>query len=194
MKKIAIFASGSGTNAEAIMRLFEDSPAARSVAEVALILSNKADAYVLQRAAAHNVPTVCFTGAQLRSQPDVVLHKLQQYNIDFIVLAGFMLLVPHEIVTAYGGRIVNIHPALLPLYGGRGMYGSHVHQAVIADGAKVSGITIHFVNESYDKGDVILQAQCDVARDDTADTLAQKIHALEHEYYPKTILDTINKL
>lgn len=208
MKKIAIFASGSGTNAEAIIRHFnggssaEDRAAGRSdgagVGTVELLLSNNKDAYALVRAQQAGVSTHCFTAAELRNNPQAVLDVLREHDIDFIVLAGFMLLVPKLLVDNFQGRIVNIHPALLPLHGGRGMYGHHVHRAVIADGDAESGITIHFVNEKYDQGDVIFQARCAVTDDDRADasgdSLAEKIHVLEHQHYPVIIERLVREL
>lgn len=191
MNRIAIFASGSGTNAEAIMNYVEQNHKAEI--EVSLILSNNSDAFVLQRALDHGVETFVFNKTQLRENPSLILDKLRQKNIDFVVLAGFMLLVPLCIIDAYRGRIVNIHPALLPSYGGKGMYGDRVHRAVIENRERESGITIHFVDEHYDQGAVILQAKCDVTEQDTPDTLAAKIHNLEHQYFPRTIIETIKR-
>lgn len=191
MKRIAIFASGSGTNAEAIMNYVEQNHG--SEVEISLILSNNSDAFVLQRALNHGVETFVFNKTELRENPSLILDKLRQKNIDFVVLAGFMLLVPSSIIDAYRGRIVNIHPALLPSYGGKGMYGDRVHRAVIENRERESGITIHFVDEHYDQGAVILQAKCDVTEQDTPDTLAAKIHNLEHQYFPRTIIETIKR-
>ena len=189
MKKIAIFASGSGTNAETIMEHFSGSDTAR----VALVLSNRQYAYVLARASDRGVPVEIFSRDTLYGNPQQVLEILDRYGIDFIALAGFMLLMPCEIVEKYAGRIVNIHPALLPKYGGKGMYGDHVHRAVIAKGEKESGITIHYVNESYDDGDIISQHRLEVLPGDTPDALAERIHALEHRWYPCIIEQTILK-
>lgn len=191
MNRIAIFASGSGTNAEAIMNYVEQNHG--SEVEISLILSNNSDAFVLQRALNHGVETFVFNKTELRENPSLILDKLRQKNIDFVVLAGFMLLVPSSIIDAYRGRIVNIHPALLPSYGGKGMYGDRVHRAVIENRERESGITIHFVDEHYDQGAVILQAKCDVTEQDTPDTLAAKIHNLEHQYFPRTIIETIKR-
>lgn len=191
MKRIAIFASGSGTNAEAIMNYVEQNHG--SEVEISLILSNNSDAFVLQRALNHGVETFVFNKTELRENPSLILDKLRQKNVDFVVLAGFMLLVPSSIIDAYRGRIVNIHPALLPSYGGKGMYGDRVHRAVIENRERESGITIHFVDEHYDQGAVILQAKCDVTEQDTPDTLAAKIHNLEHQYFPRTIIETIKR-
>lgn len=192
MSKIAIFASGSGSNAEAIMNYVEQNPT--HGVEVSLVLSNNCDAFVLQRALNHGVETFVFDKATLRNNPTLIMDKLRQSKIDFIVLAGFMLLVPECIIEAYRGRIVNIHPALLPAYGGKGMYGDRVHKAVIENHETESGITIHFVDEHYDCGDVIVQAKCTITEQDTPQTLAQKIHKLEHHYFPPTIIETIKKV
>lgn len=180
--RIAIFASGSGTNAQAIIDYF----ARRKTAEVALVASNKEDAYVLERARNAAVPAWHFT-SQMLKQETPVLDKLRKHRIDFIVLAGFLLKIPDAIIAAYSAKIINIHPALLPLYGGKGMYGMKVHTAVIEAGEKESGITIHYVNQEYDKGDVIYQARCPVHAEDTPESLAQRIHTLEHKYFPRVI-------
>ncbi|MDN4164610.1 phosphoribosylglycinamide formyltransferase [Cytophagales bacterium LB-30] len=184
MKKfrIAIFASGSGTNAEAIMQHFTQ----HEQIEVGLIASNKADAYVLQRAQNHQVPAITFTRPEFY-QTEIILSVLMQYEIDFIVLAGFMWLVPDYLVKNFPNKIVNIHPALLPKYGGKGMYGIHVHEAVIQAKEKESGISIHWVNEHYDEGAIIHQAKCTIEANDTPESLAQKIHHLEHRDYPVVI-------
>jgi phosphoribosylglycinamide formyltransferase 1 len=182
MKNIAIFASGSGTNAENIIKYFSN----RNSAKVTLILSNKRDAFVLERAAKFGIPSVFFDRAQFYSSGFVSDH-LKNNNIDFIVLAGFLWLVPAFILSSYPGRVLNIHPALLPSYGGKGMYGEKVHEAVISNGERESGITIHHVNEVYDDGDIIFQARCKVHRDDTADSLAHRIHELEYKYFPVVI-------
>ena len=189
MKNIAIFASGSGTNAENIMAYFST----RNTAKVALVLSNKRDSFVLERAAKHNIRSVFFDRKEFYVTGKV-LRYLLLYKIDFIVLAGFLWLVPENILGQYKGRIINIHPALLPGYGGKGMYGEYVHRAVIENHDTESGISIHFVNESYDQGDIIFQARCKIEPSDTPITLAQKIHALEYQHYPKIIEDIAIKL
>jgi phosphoribosylglycinamide formyltransferase-1 len=189
MKNIAIFASGSGTNAENIITYFST----RNTAKVAIVLSNKRDSYVLERAAKHNVRSVFFDRKEFYVTGKV-LRYLLLYKIDFIVLAGFLWLVPENILEQYNERIINIHPALLPGYGGKGMYGEYVHRAVIENREKESGISVHFVNKSYDEGDIIFQARCKIEPSDTPDTLAQKIHALEYEHYPKVIEDIVIKL
>ncbi|HON71618.1 MAG: phosphoribosylglycinamide formyltransferase [Tenuifilum sp.] len=178
---IAIFASGSGSNAENIAKHFLSNPKFK----ITLIATENPNAFVLERAKRLGIPTFLFTMDELRNGS--VLSKLIEQKIDFIVLAGFLKMVPVEMVRHYNNRIVNIHPALLPKYGGKGMYGYRVHKAVIAAGETESGITIHYVNEHYDEGDVIFQASCEVLPTDTPETLAQRVHRLEWEYYPKVI-------
>lgn len=189
MKNIAIFASGSGTNAEAIIKRMQGSESGRVVG----LLSNKADAYALSRAKNFGVETFVFSPKILREEPDRIIAWMDQREVELIILAGFMLLVPPAIVERYTGRIINIHPALLPLYGGKGMYGDNVHQAVIEAGESQSGITIHYVNKEYDKGAVILQAAVDVLPTDTPELLAEKIHALEHQYFPEVVEKLCNE-
>lgn len=181
MKKIAILASGEGTNAERIIRYFLE----KRTAEVALVITNKAQAGVLKRAERLSVPSLILTAQEFAGGK--ALEALHLYNIDFIVLAGFLLKVPDTILHDYPNKIVNIHPALLPKFGGKGMYGSHVHQAVIDSNEKESGITIHYINEHYDEGNTIFQATCPVLPDDTPDTLAARVHQLEYEYFPRVI-------
>lgn len=187
--RIAIFASGNGSNAQRIAEYFADNDAV----EISLILSNKKEAYVLERAKNLGIAAFHIPKAQFLEGTEV-LKILQEREIDFIVLAGFLLLIPPAIIDAFPEKIVNIHPALLPKYGGKGMFGGHVHEAVVAAGEKESGITIHFVNEKYDEGDYIFQAKCAVAPNETPDSLAQKIHALEYEYFPKTLEKLIIEL
>jgi len=179
---IALFASGSGTNAENIARYFQH----HENINIVLVLSNKPDAYVLERAKNLNIPAVVFTKKELE-ETNKILQILSEYKVDFIVLAGFLLKIPAYLVDAYPNRIINIHPALLPKYGGKGMYGRFVHEAVVANGETESGITIHFVNEQYDEGAIIFQAKCAVSPADTSDELAQKIHELEYEFFPRVI-------
>ncbi len=181
VKRIAIFASGSGTNAEELIKHFHEN----ALAQVALVCCDQPRAGVLQRAWDLGVPSYLFNGMQLRN--GTLLRELQGQRIDVLVLAGFLRLVPAEMVQAFPKRIVNIHPALLPKYGGKGMYGNHVHEAVIANRDKESGITIHLVNEQYDEGEHLLQEKCPVLQNDTAATLAQRIHALEHAHYPAAV-------
>ena len=179
---IAIFVSGSGTNCENLIKYFAGS----ECIHVALVVSNKADAYALVRAERLGVPTAVAPKADLNN-PDVMMPLFQQYGIGFIVLAGFLPLVPNFLIDAYPHRIINIHPALLPKYGGKGMYGHHVHEAVIANHESESGITIHIVDQHYDRGTILFQAKCSVTPDDTPDTLADKIHLLEQEHFPVVI-------
>jgi phosphoribosylglycinamide formyltransferase 1 len=182
MKKIAIFASGSGSNAQAIAEYFKNNHRIK----ISCILTNRQDAFVLERARTLGIPTFVFNRDEYYGSK-IVLQVLEQYGIDFIVLAGFLWLVPEYLLTAFPDRIINIHPALLPKYGGKGMFGMRVHEAVIANGDKESGITIHHVNAKYDEGNIIFQARCEVQKGDTAETLAQRIHQLEHDNYPKVI-------
>jgi phosphoribosylglycinamide formyltransferase-1 len=182
MKNIAIFASGNGSNAETIIRYFES----RSDVSVRLVLSNNKNAKVLQRAANINVETFSFSREDFYNS-HIISEILNQHNISLIVLAGFLWLIPDYLLKAFPNRIINIHPALLPKYGGKGMYGMHVHQSVIDNGELMSGITIHFVNDVYDEGKIIYQATCPVEPDETPETLAQKIHVLEHKFFPETI-------
>lgn len=185
---IAIFASGKGTNAANIAEHFKTH---KNIA-VSLIACNKPDAGVLKVAEAHNLPVLL-----IEKEPffrgNAYVDELVNAHISWIVLAGFLWKIPQKLINAYRGRIINIHPALLPKHGGKGMYGSKVHEAIIAAGEKETGITIHFVDEHYDNGDVIFQAKCPVVADDTADSLAQRIHQLEYEHYPKTIETIVNK-
>lgn len=189
MNNIAIFASGSGTNAENIINYFENSPEVK----ISLVLTNNPAAGVIQRAEKKGVKCVVFSRTQFRDTTEVV-EILIDSNIDYIVLAGFLWLVPSNIIKRWEGRIINVHPALLPLFGGKGMYGDNVHQAVIASGKRESGITIHKVNNIYDSGDIIAQFKVEVTDEDTAQTLAQKIHKLEYIHFPKTILNDIKNL
>lgn len=181
MKRLAILASGSGSNAEKIMEHFQNS----EIAEIALVASNKADAFVLERAKKFGVPT--FTFSRKEMDAGVLLEKLQEENIDWVILAGFLLKIPVELTRAFPDRMVNIHPALLPKYGGKGMYGSLVHEAVKAAGDTETGITIHLVNENYDEGRIVFQASTPVTEADTPDSIAEKVHALEHKHFPEVI-------
>ena len=186
MKKIAIFASGSGSNAENIIQYFAQKPQFC----VKSVFCNVPDAYVLERAKKYRIPTFVFNREEFRN-PDKVFRQLQEQEIDFIVLAGFLWLMPSFITAAWPNKIVNIHPALLPAYGGKGMYGHYVHEAVIAAGEKESGITIHYVNDHYDQGAIIFQAKCPVLPTDTPEDLAARIHELEYRYFPEIIEKTI---
>lgn len=189
MKRIAVFASGNGSNAQHLVEYFCKSELGRVVA----IYCNNPKAYVIHRAAALNIPLVQFDRDKFYGE-DVILKDLQSRKTDLIVLAGFLWLMPGKILKAYERRIINIHPALLPLYGGKGMYGSTVHESVIDNGDKESGITIHLIDEMYDKGEVLFQTRCPVEENDTPESLADKIHKLEYEYYPKVIAGYLHKI
>lgn len=182
MKNLVIFASGAGTNAANIIRYFQNGDLAR----VKLIVCNKPGAGVLDVARREEIPTLGVDRASFYP-PKGVLAALAALSPDLIVLAGFLWRVPEELVRAYPERIINIHPALLPRYGGKGMYGASVHQAVIRAKDHESGITIHYVNEKYDEGEVIVRKTCPVTATDTPESLAQKVHQLEYEWYPRTI-------
>ncbi len=181
MTRLAILASGSGSNAEKIMEYFQDS----TKAQIALVASNKADAFVLERAKKFGVPS--FTFSRKEMEEGILLEKLKSEKIDWVILAGFLLKIPVELIRAFPERMVNIHPALLPSYGGKGMYGNFVHEAVKAAGETQTGITIHLVNEHYDEGKIVFQAATDVIPEDTPYTIAQKVHELEHRYFPSVI-------
>ena len=179
---IAIFVSGSGTNCENLIRCFKDSERVRC----ALVVSNKPDAYALVRATNLGVPTAVAPKAQL-NDADFMMPLLCQYGIDFIVLAGFLPLVPDFLIDAYPRRIVNIHPALLPKYGGKGMWGHHVHEAVKAAGEAETGMTVHWVTPVCDGGEIIAQYRCALSPDDTVDDIAEKEHQLEMKYFPQVV-------
>ena len=181
MKRLAILATGSGSNAEKIMEYFAHS----SKGKVVLVAANKTTAGVLTRAQKFGVPTFTFTRPEL--EEGLLLEKLQEEQIDWVILAGFLVKVPDELIRAFPERMVNIHPALLPNYGGKGMYGHHVHEAVKAAGDPFSGITIHLVNEHYDEGKIIFQAATAIAPEDSAETIAAKVLALEHQYFAGVI-------
>lgn len=190
MNKLAVFASGSGTNAQKLYDYFKG----HQLVEINCILSNKASAYVLERAKNMSLETLVFNRHQFYEE-DFVLQYLAKREIDWIILAGFLWLIPEKLIQAYPNRIINIHPALLPKYGGKGMYGSKVHEAVIANKEKESGISIHYVNEKFDEGEIIFQAKCPVEPSDSSDDLARKIHSLEHAFFPaiveQVILDSL---
>lgn len=189
MKRIAIFASGSGTNAENLIRFFRTKPGI----SVELVLTNKAGAGVIQRSESLQVETFVF-GRKEFYESDKIPRLLEAKEIDLIVLAGFLWLVPANLIQAYPGRILNIHPALLPKYGGKGMYGNHVHRAVLNSGDSQSGITIHYVNQEYDEGSIIFQAKCEVRQDDSPESLATRIHELEYRHFPLVVEDLLNQL
>jgi phosphoribosylglycinamide formyltransferase-1 len=182
MKKIAIFASGAGSNAAKIIKRFQQ----HETIQVSLIVSNKKGAGILQIADENNIPSLIINKEKF-FEGDGYVAELKEKQIDLIVLAGFLWKIPDSLVKAFPNRIINIHPALLPKFGGKGMYGRFVHQAVIDNKEKESGITIHYVDGHYDNGDIIFQATCPVLENDTADSLAKRVQLLEHEHYPKEI-------
>ena len=181
MKKIVVFASGSGTNAENIIQYFSKN----GVGSVAAVFTNKANAGVIERAKKYNVPVEIFSKEDLIEGK--VLQKLNDIAVDWIILAGFLLKFPENIVKVYPNRIINIHPALLPKYGGKGMYGMHIHKAIVDNKELETGITIHYVNENYDEGAIIFQKNVVLSGKETAEDVAAKIHLLEQEHFPKVI-------
>ncbi|MDY7395970.1 phosphoribosylglycinamide formyltransferase [Aureibaculum sp. 2210JD6-5] len=187
MKRIAILASGSGTNAENIIKYFQKN----NVITITQVLSNKKDAKVLDRAKRLNIKRSSFSRDDF-FKTDKVLDILKK-EADYIVLAGFLWKIPENIINAFVDKIINIHPALLPKYGGKGMYGDNVHKAVVANKEKETGITIHYVNENYDEGAIIFQAKVSVGEKDTFENVAQKVHQLEYEHFPRVIEETILK-
>lgn len=189
MVNIAIFASGSGSNAENISNYFKG----KEGVSIRLIISNKADAFVHKRAEVLGIKSITFPKESFENT-NLVIDCLRENQIDFIVLAGFLLKIPQNIIDAYPQKIVNIHPALLPKFGGKGMYGDNVHKAVVAAGESESGITIHYINENYDEGNVIFQAKCDVLPDDTYNDVAEKVHQLEYLHFPQIIDAVLTKV
>ena len=189
MTRIAIFASGSGSNAENIANYFSNNDAV----EISLILTNKKNAYVLERAKKLNIQSLVFNRTQF-FETNEIPQILIKNNIDLIVLAGFLLKIPENLIKAFPDKIVNIHPALLPKYGGKGMYGANIHKSVIENKESESGISIHFVNKNYDEGKIILQKKCILSNNETIETLTQKIHKLECDYFPIAIEKTIKQL
>jgi len=184
--RIAIFASGSGSNAENIIRYFEKS----DEVVISLVLTNNPGAGVIRRCSDLRIPCKVFNRSAFSTGHEIN-DLLTSEKIDFIILAGFLLLVPEALLRNYRGKIINIHPALLPAFGGRGFYGEKVHQAVIGSGTPISGITIHYVNEHFDDGEIIFQAACHVSSDDTPQSLAAKIHELEYAWFPVVIEKTL---
>jgi phosphoribosylglycinamide formyltransferase 1 len=182
MFRLAIFASGEGTNAQNFIDYYRNS----TDVVISLIVCNKGDAGVVNRAKEAGIPVIIIGKETFYHHPLVISQKLKE-KADFIVLAGFSWFVPDYIIKAFQDKIVNIHPALLPKYGGKGMYGAKVHEAVIANGEKESGITIHYVNDKYDEGEIIFQAKCPVEASGTPETLAKKVHELEYKYYPVVV-------
>lgn len=189
-KRIAIFASGSGSNAQKIAEYFKDHP----TIEVALVVSNKADAGVLDIAKSFGIETYVIPSKAEFTQTETLLQELYVSQIDFIVLAGFLWLIPEYLIEAYPSRIVNIHPALLPKYGGKGMHGMHVHQAVVAAGEVESGITIHYVDKVYDNGEHIFQAKVPIEPTDTPQAVQQKVLGLEHANFAQVVEKVLNSL
>lgn len=190
MKKIAIFASGSGTNAENIVRIFHEGNRIR----VALVIANREKAGVHKRMADLGVPSMTIPNAVWDNNPEQIVDVLNQHEIDLVVLAGFMHKVESAIITAYKDRIINIHPSLLPAYGGVGMYGHHVHEAVIANGEKQSGVTVHYVTEGIDEGEILMQEVINLEEGETAESLEAKVHPVEYELYPRAIVAAITRL
>jgi phosphoribosylglycinamide formyltransferase-1 len=188
MKRIAIFASGEGTNTQCLIDYFSGSNVT-----IALIACNNPAAGVFKRAKKSNIPSLLIDRESLYKSK-LTLQRLLEEKIDLIVCAGFLWKIPDAILHAFPDKVINIHPALLPKYGGKGMYGMKVHKAVIDAGEKTSGITIHYLNENYDEGKIIFQSKCEINEDDTAEILAQKIQALEHEHFPKVVEQIVNKL
>jgi len=187
LKRIAIFASGTGSNAKKIIEHFQG----HSNIEVSLVVSNKQDAKVLDMAQSYHIPTLVINKAQLKDH-NYILEKISIFPIDFIVLAGFLLLVPKYLVDNFPKRIVNIHPALLPNFGGKGMYGMHVHKAVKESGVAETGITIHYVDEHYDEGSIIFQASCLVHSEDSPEDIAKNVLKLEHTHFAVAIEKILN--
>jgi phosphoribosylglycinamide formyltransferase 1 len=181
-KRIAIFASGNGSNAEEITRYFKHHPGI----EVAIVFTNNPDAYVIERAKNLELPYVIFNREQFRDGK-FILDQLYANHVTHIALAGFLWLIPDYLIKAYPNHIINIHPALLPLFGGKGMYGMKVHETVLASGARETGITIHLVNEHYDKGKIVFQGKCAVEENCTLEDITEAVHALEYKYYPPVI-------
>jgi phosphoribosylglycinamide formyltransferase 1 len=189
VKNIAIFASGDGSNAQKIIDHFRNSPKAR----VSLIVSNNPGAYVLERARKEGIPALIIGKASFSATSEVV-ERLRESGIDLIVLAGFLWLIPQNLIEAYPDRIINIHPALLPGFGGKGMYGMNVHRAVRESGVKETGITVHFVNEHYDSGEIILQERCLLNEEDTPESISAKVRELEHRYFPLAVEKVVDQL
>jgi phosphoribosylglycinamide formyltransferase-1 len=188
MTNIAIFASGSGSNAQKIIEYFQSSDKIK----VSLLLSNNKNAFALQRAEKLGVQTKVFDRKQFY-ESDEVVNELLDHDIHWVILAGFLWLIPFRLITTFPDRIINIHPALLPNYGGKGMYGMNVHKAVVDAKEKETGISIHLVNEKYDEGTIIFQAKCLIDEGDTPEMVAEKVHALEHRHFPQVIEEVILK-
>jgi len=181
MKKIVVFASGSGSNAENIIKHFKET----NLAKVVSVFTNNPNAKVIERAKNHQIPVEIFSKTELFERN--LLQKIQEIDPDLIVLAGFLLKFPENIIELYPNKIINIHPALLPNYGGKGMYGMHIHRAIVNNKEKETGISIHYVNEHYDEGGIIFQKNVALTEEDTPETVAEKIHELEQKYFPEII-------
>lgn len=188
MIRLAIFLSGTGSNARNLCGYFSGHPDI----EVALLLTNRENSGAAAIAADYDLPFFVFGKDEFYDSASV-LRQLAEFQVDAIVLAGFLWLLPKSLIEHYPGRIINIHPALLPKYGGKGMYGKKVHEAVKANGETESGITIHLCNEHYDEGDILFQAHCPVVPEDTPASIAQKVHALEHEFFPKVVEEYLSR-
>jgi phosphoribosylglycinamide formyltransferase-1 len=197
MKNIAILASGNGSNAQNLIEYFNLGKGCLqenlNLASVKIIICNKPDAYVITRAENLNIPAIVLKKEELTTSPQPLLQLLKEHGIDYIILAGYLLKIPAELINEYPDRIINIHPALLPAYGGKGMYGNHVHEAVIAAKEEESGITIHLVDNEYDSGKILFQARCTVTPEDTPQSLAAKVHELEYRDFPQTVAKYIKK-
>lgn len=188
IKRVAIFGSGGGSNAQSIIDYFDK----HQEISVSLIVSNKEEAHILNRAKKHNIPSALLTKEDFKSS-DTILQFLEEHKIDLIVLAGFLLLVPAYLVNAYPNKIINIHPALLPKFGGKGMFGMNVHRAVAEAGENRSGPTVHYVNEKFDDGAIIAQFKVAIESEDTAEMIAKKVLALEHKHYPEVIEELLSQ-
>lgn len=189
MINIAVFVSGNGTNCENIIKYFQDD----NDINISLVISNRQDAYALKRAAKYGVTCKVLSKSEINDE-HIILPILQKYSIDFIVLAGFMLIVPEFIINKYYNKVINIHPSLLPKFGGKGMYGHHVHEAVKAAGETETGITIHFVNNICDGGEIIAQFKINLTQHDSVEDIESKIHLLEQKHFPNVIKDVVNKV
>ncbi len=187
MSRVAVFASGSGSNVENIVKYFSG----RLSSDDFSIYCNNKNAFVINRAKELGIKITLFSREDFYNT-DIIVDQLKDEGCEIVVLAGFLWLIPDNLVNAYKGKIINIHPALLPKYGGKGMYGKKVHEAVVANKEKESGITIHYVDSNYDEGKVIFQAKCEVTEDDSASDVEDKVHELEYKYYPKVIEQLLN--
>lgn len=189
MINIAVFVSGNGTNCENIIKYFQDD----NDINISLVISNRQDAYALKRAAKYGVTCKVLSKSEINDE-HIILPILQKFSIDFIVLAGFMLIVPEFIINKYYNKVINMHPSLLPKFGGKGMYGHHVHEAVKAAGETETGITIHFVNNICDGGEIIAQFKINLTQHDSVEDIESKIHLLEQKHFPNVIKDVVNKV